>query len=447
MSKKYFLKGTLILTGAGLLTRFIGFFYRIFLSHSIGAQELGIYQLVMPLQMLVLSVTAFGIQSAISRLVSSCLAAGRSREGRDIFFTGMGASFLLSSLLSCFLYRNSLFFAAEILKEPRTEALIRILSFSIPLSSIHMCINSFYYAREKTVLPSAIQLFEQTVRVAATYMIYLIFLSEGREVTGLIAAAGSLVSEGAAALVSLMAAGFYFHSRRYSPLLPSAPFRTLKQIFSFALPLSVNRILITVLSSIEIVLIPQRLQMSGASPQEALSIYGVLTGMVMPLLFFPSTVTNSLSVMLMPSVSRLQALGQQKRILRMTGRTILFCLSLGGVCCLVFLLGGRFLGEFLFHSPTAGRYIQTLSFICPFLYLNHTLASVLNGLGRTGSTLIHSVCGVSIRIASVLLAIPVLGIRGYLYGLLSGELVLSILHLLALRRFRPAAGRPQDPSL
>lgn len=98
----------------------------------------------------------------------------------------------------------------------------------------------------------------------------------------------------------------------------------------------------------------------------------------------------------------------------------------------VFYFGGNFAGTILFHNTDAGLYIRTLSFICPFLYTNIALTSILNGLGKTGTTLVHSVLGILLRISFVIFAIPVLGIRGYLYGLLLSEILLSLLHIYAL---------------
>ena len=100
MSKERFLKGTLILICAGLITRFIGFFYRIFLSQAIGAQDLGIYQLTAPLQMLSLSAAAFGIQTAVSKLCAAHMAVGKSRDARDTFLLGAGLSLFLSVFLA-----------------------------------------------------------------------------------------------------------------------------------------------------------------------------------------------------------------------------------------------------------------------------------------------------------------------------------------------------------
>ena len=113
--------------------------------------------------------------------------------------------------------------------------------------------------------------------------------------------------------------------------------------------------------------------------------------------------------MLIPSITQLQTLGYQKRIQYVIGKIFRYCLLLGGSCLVFFLFSlENFLEIFLFHSQTAGIYIHTMSYICPFLYLNTTLTSVLNGLGKSGICLLHSVISVCIRISFVLFAIPVL---------------------------------------
>lgn len=429
MSKKHFIQGTFILTGAGLVSRLMGFFYRIFLSHAIGAEGIGIYQLMLPLQTLVMAFTTSGIPAALSRLAATNLALHKNKKAADCFFTGTGAALCLSVLISFFLYRNAPFFALKILKEGRTLPLIRLFCFSIPLSTIHCCVNSYFFAQKKTLSPALLQLTEQAVRVGATYLIYLIFLSEQKDLTPVIAAGGSLASEAAAALISMFLIYFSFPEK---PVPLRNPGTLLKEIFSAALPLTLNRILLTLLSSMEVVMIPQQLQKYGLSVKDALSVYGIFTGMALPMILFPSALTNSASVMLMPSVAQLHALGFQKRIRSITKRTCQICILLGGSCSLFFFILGKPMGSFLFHNPTAGTYIQTMAFICPFLYLNTALSSILNGLGKSGTYLIHSMICILIRIAFVLFWIPVLGIRGYLYGILLGELVLTLLHLAVL---------------
>ena len=462
MSDKLFIKGTLILTLTGLVSRLMGFFYRIFLSHTIGAQGVGIYQLTLPVHAIVLAACCMGIQAAISRLCASFTALGKEKESRDALLLGTFLSMALCGLLSFLVYWNADFVASALLKEPRTAVLLRILAFSFPFSALHSCVNSFYYARKTTGIPAFILLLEQTSRIGSTYVIYLILISQKKEITPVIAAGGALFSELTATAACMLALGLDFSRENYKPgtgLLqrilrvffcmskgahrnsPSAKNNTatsinvlLKEIAQIAVPHSVNRLLLTLLSGIEMVLIPQRLLLSGINQTDSLSVYGIFTGMALPLILFPATLTNSASVMLMPSVAGLQALGHEKKIRHVIRRTCENCVFFGGFWTFFFLIFGKSLGNFLFHSETAGIYIRTLAFICPFLYTNTALESILNGLGRPDACLFHNIAGVCIRIGFVFFSIPVLGIRGYFYGMLLSQLILTLLHFIYLNR-------------
>ena len=120
MSKERFFKGTFLLTSAGLISRIMGFFYRIFLSHTIGAEGIGLYQLVVPLQHLVLAMTTFGIQTALSRLISSHTALGEKKEAQDCFRIGTFLALFLSGIAAWSIFTFSDFFAVQILKEGET---------------------------------------------------------------------------------------------------------------------------------------------------------------------------------------------------------------------------------------------------------------------------------------------------------------------------------------
>ena len=419
MSKKVFLKGTLILACTGLVSRIAGFFYRIFLSHAIGAEGLGLYQLILPLQGLMAALSYTGIQSALSRLIASRLALQEKKEAYFSLVTGIFAAVFFSAVTGFLLFRHADFFASTILKAPGTSDLLRLTAASIPLCAIHSCIDSYYYARKKASVPAAVQLSEQAVRIGATYILYLIFLSEGRPVTAMIAAGSSLAGEAAASLISLLMVSFHGnHPVKEKTSVKIFPL--IKDLFTLSFPISLNRILLTLLGSIEAVLIPQMLIRCGMTSSEALKIYGIFTGMALPLLLFPSTITTSAAVMLMPSVARMDALGDQKQIRHVTDQTFFLCMFLGFLCGSGFFLFGPFLGTLLFHSQTAGTYIRYLSFSCPFLYTNTMLASILQGLGRPGRCLIHSAAGILIRIFSVVFMIL-------------GELLLSLLHVKALK--------------
>ena len=173
----------------------------------------------------------------------------------------------------------------------------------------------------------------------------------------------------------------------------------------------------------------------GYDNTTALSVYGVFTGMAMPFIFFPNAITSSVAVLLLPIISENYALGNMAEVKKATLRTVKYCGLMGGGCMCVFVFLGKWLGTALFHSPLAGYFITTLGFICPFLYLDTTLSSILQGLGLAGHIFVMNVICLLVRLGFVFFAIPRFGITGYLWGLLASQLLLGLLYLGCLYRF------------
>ena len=199
-----------------------------------------------------------------------------------------------------------------------------------------------------------------------------------------------------------------------------------------AAPLTANRVVLNLFSSFENIMIPNRLKLFGYTNSEALSVYGILTGMSMSIIMFPSVVTNSVSVLLLPTISEAKALGDERLIRRTILKTIEACLLLGFLCTAGFLLTGRFLGNFLFGNALSGTFIVTLGWICPFLYLSSTLSSILHGLGFPGLTFILNLIACGIRILFVMYAVPIWGIKSYLWGILMSQIVMAVLAIILL---------------
>ena len=375
-ARKTILQGTLILTAVGFLCRFMGFFYRIFLSHTFGEENVGLYQLTFPVFALCISFTSAGLETAISRTVARKQSLHQPREASETLCLGLFISCLLSVITMIILQKNAADLSTALLGDPRCEEILILLSYALPLSSIHGCIMGYCYGLKQTQIPAVSQLIEQTARILSVFCLYRFAIRNGLHADISIAAA--------------------------------------------------NRVLLGLLQGIEAVSIPGCLKLYNHSTSEALSTYGVLTGMALPCILFPSAITNSVSIMLMPTVAELQVKDQASGIRKLLQKVLGSCFLMGLFCCLFFLFFGQLIGQFLFASDLAGNFIITLAWICPFLYVNGSLLSVLNGFGKTTTSFTINMVGLAIRIGSVFFAIPVFGIQGYLWGLLISQLAVSI---------------------
>lgn len=428
-------KGTLILTLSGFLTKIIGFLYRIFLSHTIGAQGMGIYQLIFPIQSLCFALTVGGIQTAISRLVAAKAALKKEQNTRDIFLVSTVLSVSTAIVVSFFLYRHSSWFALHILLEESCTPLLKIMALSLPMGAFHACVNGYYFARKKLAIPASAQLLEQLARVGASYLVFLIWTDQGMPVTPTLAAIGLLSGELTAMIFSGLVIFMDYNKAHYQIRHMATPLADFKSVIQLSFPLTCNRLLVNLLHSIESVLIPGHLRLYGLDNASALSIYGVLTGMALPLIFFPCAITNAVSTVLLPSIAENQAVGNHKTIQKSIFLSLKCCLTLGFSFTILFYFLGDFLGLFLFQNEFAGTFIKTLSFICPCLYLSGTLGGILNGLGAVNQTLLLNIIGLGVRLVFVFFLIPSYGIMGYLWGLIVSELLVTLLSLFFLKSY------------
>ena len=423
--------GTVLLTGAGLISRILGFFYRIFLSRTIGASGLGLYQLIFPVFTLCLAVCASGIQTAISRFVAA--AESKNIPARYYLYVGLGISVGLSILFSVGIYLLAPWIAADILKEPRTEDLLRLMCFALTPACIHACFNGYYYGKSNSYIPSTCQIIEQLARILGTLLIYRILTEQGLPLEPIHAVWGLVISEMAGLLVNVTAYIGYGDIALRKGTLPFTTEHTLSAILSplvwMALPLTLNHVLMTLSHSVEHLMLPQQLMAYGYSSDEALSHFGILTGMSMSVIFFPGVITNSLSVLLLPRISEAKAKGDTHLVTDTIKGALCCGLALGSLCTFIFLFSSEWIGTYVFDNRLAGYYVQILSILCPFMYTSGLLGSIVNGLGYAKLTLGANLIGCGARLASILILVPVYGMYAYIFSMI-GAAILTVATLL-----------------
>ena len=410
--------GTVILTATGLASRVIGFLYRIFLSHTIGAEGLGIYQLVFPIFTLCIALCTGGIQTAISKFTAEY-------EDLTAFCCGVFICMMLSAGCTCILYHHAPWLAEHIVSEPACTPLLRIISFSLPFACLHACFNGYYYGKNKTAIPAISQLFEQVVRVFSVYLFYLIQTEKAASMTASLAMWGTVCGEAAAALFCLTT--FQFRRIHLSSHIT-------RRLILFAAPLTGSRVILNLFASAEAILIPSALTAYGLTRSDALTVFGTLTGMALPVIMLPTVLTGSLSVLLLPAISEAASKGDRRQIAQTIRRTVELCVILGLSCTLALLLFGNLIGSLLFGSELAGSYIVSLGFMCPFLFLAGTLSSILHGLNLTLYTFLLNLMGCGLRLFAIYLLVPHFGLYVYLWSMLLSQIIQAGVYLWFLVR-------------
>ena len=421
--------GTALLTGAGFISRILGFFYRIFLSRVIGANGLGLYQLIFPVFTLCLAISASGIQTAISRYVAS------SKNPRLYLWGGMLVSVSFAGLLALLVYGLAPWIAIVMLKEARTEDLLRLMSFSLIPSAIHACFNGYYYGKKNSVPPAICQIVEQLARVFGTFLIYRALMEKGQSLEPIHAVWGLVISELTGLLVNITTYILLDSTppriKKRLPILTNLE-QPIRLLSIMAIPLTLNHVLMTLSHSLEHLLLPQQLMLFGYTSDEALSHFGILTGMALSVIFFPSAITNSLSVLLLPRISEIKARGDLYAVLDTIKGALCCGVALGSLCTFLFLFSADWFGSYVFENSLAGFYIRTLSILCPFMYTSSLLSSIVNGLGYASLTLACNLTGCAIRVLAIWFLVPVYGMYAYIIAMIvaavivTGELIIVV---------------------
>jgi stage V sporulation protein B len=427
--------GTVFLTASGVLSRILGFFYKIFLSRTIGAEGLGLYQLVFPIVSLMFAISSAGFQTAVSRYVADAIgsSAGRAdgeKKAKSYLAAGLFYTTLFSVLCGLILYFFSERIAIYVLGDSRCARLLTILAYAMLPSGIHCCINGYYYGKKKALVPSVCQLAEQLARVGGVYLLYRIVTEQGKPLTAVHASWGLVIGELCGLLVCVSSLAFASGKPGKEArvrLQNSSDFsQALSRIGLMAIPLTANQALLHLCSSAENILIPLKLQQYGCTSAEALEIYGVLSGMAISVVFFPAVLTNSLSVLLLPSISQAKAEHKEKTVRRAISLCIYGGLALGFVFTFLFLVTGDYIGNVIFGNALAGDLIKRLCWICPLMYVYSLLSGVLHGLGAAKQVFFINLLSSGIRIGTLCLLVPLYGIHAILWGMLISQLISAV---------------------
>lgn len=430
MSKQTIIKGTLILTITGILTKCLGFYNRIFLTRLIGVKELGTYQLIFPLYILGISFCCQGIATTITKHVSYLLGKKNNLDTRRVLRFGGLLSFTLSLLVSACFFFGCDFIAVHILKNTDCRILLRLLSPAVPFVAIKACINAFFIGHEKPIFSGSCQLIEQIIRIGSVYLLAISYMQD--HIDAKTAVLGVVIGEMGATLYAVICYMFFHSKQRQGH--PSAGKKSTLMIpmLKDIVPITSNNLIFTLFSSFEAIILPTFLFQYYNNADTSMEMYGIITGIVIPFLLFPATITNSLSTMLLPSISYACAKRDTEAIKKALVSSALFCIMLGSFACILYILFGKPLCTFAFKSTEAGTLLQLMGFLCPFIYLSTTLSSVMNGIGYATQNLIYNILGISVRIVCIVFFVPHFGIHAYICGMFCGYLLHNALTIKKL---------------
>ncbi len=446
--KTTFLKGTLILTIAGIVVKVIGSLNWIFVSRVLGGVGIGLYQMAFPIYFLAFNISTAGVPVAISIVTAERVAMRDIWGARRVFHISMSVMFVTGLVCSLLTYYGAHWLIEwDLIRDPRAYYAVIALAPAIFFVTILASSRGYLQGWQRMTPTGVSQIVEQIFRVITMVVFAQMLLPYGIEY----AAAGASLGALAGAVMGLLVL-VYFHWKlnrdiksMYTPeeLLPQEAdksenvWKIMKRIFQLSLPVSATSIMLPVVANLDLLIVPQRLEVAGYSVNQATKLFGYLTGMAVPLVNLSTILTAALAVSIVPAISHARILKDNESCFNQTAAAV----RISNFICFpafvtVFILAVP-ISTLIYNAPDAGPAVWVSSFSIVLLGLHQVTTAVLQGLGHPTVPMVNMIIAAVIKVILnwTFTAQPSLGIMGAAWATAADIGVAAFINLYFLYRF------------
>lgn len=395
----------LMLTGVNLLLRFVSTSFQVHISARIGAEGVGLLQLVMSVGSLAMTAGMAGVRTSSMYLTAEELGKSRPQNVHWVLRSCWVYSLVSSGGVALLLYTAAPWLTANWIGEPGVTEAVRLFSVFLPLVVLSGCMTGYFTAANRIGTLAAVEVFEQLCYMAVT-MCALNFWAGSDPHK---ACQAVVLGSGISACVTLLCLTA-LRVKEKAPKGPRLP--VAERLLHTAIPLALADDLKVGINTLENLMVPKRLALypGEASP---LAAFGTVCGMVFPVLMFPAAILFALAELLIPELARCAAAGSRRRIQYLAKRSLHLAMLYGCLCGGILFLTSADLCHALYGSSDAGQYLKLYALLAPMLYCDAIVDAMNKGLGQQKICVRYNILTAAMDVALLYLLLPRFGMKGY----------------------------------
>ena len=434
---KSLFRNILLLTATTLLMRTVGVSFTVYLSGKIGSVGIGIFQLILSVDMLAITFATSGVRFASTRLVSEETGL-RSLSGADrAVKCCLCYAAVCGTAAALFIHHNAVWIGTEILNETRTIPSLRLLSLTLPLVSMSAVLSGYFIAVRQSAKGVAIQILEQLVKIGATVAALSALGGKGLEYACAAIVTGSCAGEAVSFL--LLFTAYRIDIRAARGKKDGTVLGMLPRLLGISVPIALSAYARSGLSTLQNLLIPRGLEKYGASQEASFTAYGTVHGMVLPVILYPSALLTVLSDLLLPELTECQVRHGRTHMNYIVNRvfklSLIFSFLVMGVlfCC------SSDLGKAVYQNEDVSFYIRIFSPLVIVMYMDTVVDGMLKGLGEQLNSMKYNIIDSFVSVLLVFFLLPHFGIEGYIATVMLSEVLnfsLSLGKLIQITELR-----------
>ena len=351
------------------------------------------YMLILPTFSLFISISQFGIPTALAKLISE-----EKRNTKKLFFSNFTILFIINLILIIIIIITSPIISNNLLHNKNLYPSILAISLVIPFSSISSICRSYFFGKQR-MLPHVISnITEDIVRLVILLTIIPHTIKYGLKYTVLIIILSNIISEISSTIILLL---FLPHKLNISKqdLKPNRKY--ISDSLKICIPTTTSRLIGSIGYFLEPIILTTSLLHANYQSQYIISEYGIITGYVLPLVLLPSFFSLAISTALLPIISKSYINGEKKQIKKYLILACFISLIIGIPITICFTLNPSFFLHFVYNTNKGINYLKVLSPICLLLYLQSPLTATLDAIGKSKTNMIITIIGTTIRIISL----------------------------------------------
>lgn len=435
---KFFIFNTSILIITSLIFRAIDIYFTAYVASKIGAENIGIYGLVMSVYLFGITLATSGINLAVTRVISEELALDNQSSINKIMKKCIYITLITSISTSFILFINSDFIVSKCLHNKISISVIHLICLALPLISMSSAISG-YFAGVRRIYKNAIgQFIEHVAKVIVTAFILMLYLPKGLDYSCFALILGDLLSE----IISFVYIYiiFVFDKKKYKKYNEiSKTTNYTNKVLRISIPIAITSYIRSGLSTFKQLIIPSSLEKSGINCSESLSKYGIINGMALPIIMFPDILVKSFASLLIPEFSRYNAKKDYKRIKQVTALLLALISATAFLLTFILFVFSNSIANIIYKDISIGYYIKILAPLATFIYVDTVVDSVLKGLDAQVGVMIVNILDLALSTSFIYFAVPKLGLLGYIIAIYMSEILnfaVSLLQLIKIVYFK-----------
>ncbi|MDY2880951.1 MAG: oligosaccharide flippase family protein [Candidatus Borkfalkiaceae bacterium] len=424
-------KTVFTVTAFSFAERFLGFVYRIFLSRTLGAEGLGIYQISLSVLGLFMTMTSSGIPITVSRILTKHKAEGNTSADGAAVSSGILLTLAVSVPVTVAVLLRSPA-VGFLFSDDRCMTALTVMIPGLVITSVYAVFRGVMWGKKQFLTYSVVELAEEAVMLLAGILL----------VTGLNGKTDGVRKACLAVLISYVfsfcvsTALYFIRKGRLS-----SPGKELKPLLTSSVPITLMRTSTSLVNTLIAVLLPARLIRYGMESAAAVGEFGKIFGMALPLIFIPSSLIGSIALVLVPELSENFYTGKFKTLRNNVEKAAKFSCFVACAVIPIFFVFGKELGAAIYSDASAGEYVSVSAIVMLPLSLSLITTSMLNSLNKEKQTLLIYSLGASALILSVLFLPKYLGAKSLSFGMFFNFTVSATGNLVLLYRVCPEKPR------